>query len=109
MQQKFVKNRNLAASDYCLHNQLKFYNEVIHQTGRKRTTASYASFNNFYGKIQIGLLGCFLRASNLFHMSTHIFFRGYILSQHEEHGFFWKTVPGILKVTLRLRDGYIFI
>ena len=51
MQQKFVKNRILAASDYCLHNQLKFHNEVIHQTGRKRTTASYASFNNFYGKI----------------------------------------------------------
>ena len=57
-----------------------------------------------------------LAASELFHTFTRSvkFYTFYyqfrcLKSQQKEHRFFWKTVLGILKIALRLRDRRVFM
>ena len=57
-----------------------------------------ASFNNFYDKIWVGFC---------FNIGKRFFLEFPFWSQQKEHRFFSKTVLGIFKIALRLRDWHV--
>ena len=59
-----------------------------------------ASFANFYGKTCVGF--CLNKGKDFV---LEVSFQ----SQEKEHGLFLKTVLGIFKIALRLRDRHVFM
>ena len=59
-----------------------------------------ASFSNFYGKTWV---------SFCLNIRKQFFLEFSFYSQQKEHSFFYKTVLGIFKTALCLRDRYVFM
>ena len=107
-----VQYRNgwLAASDlfqmftqsikfYTFHYQYKCLKNVIHQIDSKNGWLLLsASFAAKFGLVFV------LTQGNAFSQLEVSF-----SSQQKEHRFFQKTIQGILKITLRLRDRHVFM